>query len=78
MSGKEGKGRLEEYEERLVEVGRIEEGKGVLVSWDVGEGVDGVVGMVGGRGMRVWGMMEKMVGEEVRVYEEELEGWGKL
>ena len=75
ISGKQRKATYEEYQQKFLQVPRIDDCKPVFVSSDVRDRLDRVVRILGGRRMSVSGIIENNVRHHLSLYDEDFEGW---
>ena len=75
ISGKQRKATYEEYQQKFLQVPRIDDCKPVFVSSDVRDRLDRVVRILGGRRMSVSGVIENNVRHHLSLYDEDFEGW---
>ena len=75
ISGKQRKATYEEYQQKFLQVPRIDDCKPVFVSSDVRDRLGRVVRILGGRRMSVSGIIENNVRHHLSLYYEDFEGW---
>ena len=78
VSGKQRRLSLEEYRNTFLQVPKIEDRKPVFVSCEVRDRLDEYVSKLGSRKMSVSGLIEKIVREHLKTYDNDFEQWRKL
>ena len=78
ISSRQRKLSLDEYRKAFLQVPRIEDRKPVFVSGEVRDRLDEFVPRLGGRKMRVSGLLENIARQHLEIYSEDFEQWRKL
>ena len=78
VSSKQRRLSLDEYRTTYRRVPKITDRKPVFVSGEVRDGLEGIVRLLGGRGMSASGLIENIARLHLEAYREDIEQWRKL